>query len=274
MQKPGQLECSDLLIFVHIVKTGGTSLRWALEDQFSPSRTMMCYSALGQTLDNIRKMTDDQKLRYQLLSTHYGFGVHKYFPQRSKYVTMLREPFDRSLSEYWDFHYPDLKDKNRVDEHFSEFVQNMPGYKADNAQVRFVAGALDVDCVDETHLSEAIQNLDKHFAAVGISELYNQSLALFCRIFGWFSMTSVRCNVTRPHPDRSPLGESAKAAVREYNKLDTELYAYAKARYERDVRDMGITADDVSRLVKTSGWARNRIYGSRVLRKLLRNVEC
>src|SRR5438876_4163369 len=104
-----------LLVFVHIPKTAGTTLRTILDMNEPGTRS----SALGNVfkgwggidtglIDNLRgdTMRVDLK-RVRLVRGHFPLGVREYLPRyvskgrQLRCFTFLREPVDRTLSQYF-----------------------------------------------------------------------------------------------------------------------------------------------------------------------------
>jgi hypothetical protein len=100
------LEPEDLLILLHIPKTGGSSLERALVEQLPPEASLRLYGA-DRTAEQIHGQVDGlggaARRRLRLLTGHQvWFGIHRLFPERRpRYVTWLRDPVARVLSNYW-----------------------------------------------------------------------------------------------------------------------------------------------------------------------------
>jgi hypothetical protein len=230
----------ELLIFLHIPKTAGSTLLRILENQYGPQRVRKLYdSTFG---DEVATLSTEELNWTRVIAGHFYFGVHARLPGKSRYLTFLREPVARVLS-----HYEFVR---RRPEHYlheaalslslAEYVRFCGDAEPNNDQTRLLAGA-EMASSDGTcsppMLAAAKRNLDLH-AAVGLTEAFDASLVLMRRTFGWKRPLYVRRNVG----GRSGAGElspEAREVVEALNGLDAELYRYAYERFRRDVAEYG-----------------------------------
>ena len=107
----------------------------------------------------------------------------------------------------------------------------------DNDQTRLLAGKYGAPnsetCSYDELLSIAKENLAKYFAVVGITEEFDRSLILMKRILGWRNPFYMRRNVTRARPRKREISQETLRAIEANNKLDLELYRYAKKLFSR-----------------------------------------
>lgn len=98
------------LVFVHIEKCGGTTLRAMLETQFDAAR--IC----PEQGDGLGNWTINELARYDFFAGHFDLAPCACIPGQIRTITMLREPKSRlqSLYQFWKSHRPH-PDRDRHD---------------------------------------------------------------------------------------------------------------------------------------------------------------
>src|SRR5205823_1324565 len=86
---------------------------------------------------------------------------------------------------------------------------------------------------DDRLLEIAKQNLTNSFHVIGLVERFEESLALMMASFGWRISFYENRRVTK---NRSAVEPRAINMIREHNKLDIELYDFAKKLFEENLR--------------------------------------
>lgn len=237
------------IIFLHIGKTAGTTMRRVLRRQFPASRTLLIRNraikerdpdAQGlrreQTLAFFAEMPETERARARLILAHTVFGLHEYVPRPSTYITMLRDPVRLTMSQY---HYvvrnpnhPLHAEATSEGATLESYVAGGSALEADNSQVRAISGDLDTPfggCSPEM-LERAKRNIEERFSFVGITERFDESLVLLRRTFGWKPPYYVAANVT-PSSRKEPVPESTRALIEDMNALDRRLYEWAGERF-------------------------------------------
>lgn len=148
---------SRTIIFVHIRKTAGISLRSLIKGRFSPE-----YYFKEKTPQHLRELPVTERKKLKFISGHAPYGLHKLLPQKCEYITLLREPTDRIISLY-----KHLLRKGQ-DITFRELIESEK-----NNQVLMFG----------TNFNEAKKRLDE-FAFVGITERFDESVVVFRKKFG------------------------------------------------------------------------------------------
>ncbi|MEH7237276.1 sulfotransferase family 2 domain-containing protein [Bacillus sp. JJ1562] len=212
-------QAKELLIFSHIPKTAGSTMRQILKKQYEKKKII--------PFRKIEELDEQQLAQAEAVYGHIRFGAHKYFSQPFTYITMLRDPVERIISNYY---FSQRRPSNRMHESaksldFLGFVKqeieaNNPSLH--NHQTRFVSGAKNPD------LELAKQNIHEHYAVVGLSEMFDESVFLMKTFLGWDDIFYTKTNVTKNRPKQFDLPHEAIAILKEYNQLDYELYHYAK----------------------------------------------
>jgi galactose-3-O-sulfotransferase len=237
------LNQNDAVIFLHIPKTGGSTLYHILERHYPPSETV--------TLDTpgvarFKELPAAQLERYRLIQGHLYFGLHRFVPRRCTYVTFLRRPVDRVLSFYYyarskpDHYLYRLLKTERLD--LKTLLGRELTEELSNFQTRMLAGDEweDLQCVvTRDGLERAKANLRNHFRVVGLLEEFEASLLLLHRAFEWPLSGYVRENVTKEQAEGRSLDGETRKLIETANSLDIELYEFARNLFEEQYRAAG-----------------------------------
>jgi hypothetical protein len=229
------------LIFLHLPKTAGSTLRRILERQYGSDAVLGLYeSTFG---DEVATLTPEQMGSTRVIAGHFYFGVHEHLSGPWSYLTFLREPVERVVSHY---HFVRRQPEHYL--HEAALAMSLPEYvrfcgeaEPNNDQTRLLAGAA-MASADGTSapamLPAAKRNLDSH-AAVGLTEAFDASLVLMRRVFGWGRPFYVRQNVREQRSGSQSVPADEREVIRTYNALDVELYRHACERFARDVAAQG-----------------------------------
>jgi len=190
----------------------------------------------------------------RVLLGHMIAGGHRYLSQERPYVTFVREAIDRVISDY---HYvlrtPTHKFYDPVaTENYSleDYVRSGITIYTDNVQTRMLPGVgRDIpfgECKDDV-LDQAIDQIERYFPVVGITDQFEESVVLMRRRFNWGVPTYMTRNRTSGRPKRQEVLDSTRRAISEFNQLDARLYAYVSERIEAQLSREGFDAIDRER---------------------------
>jgi hypothetical protein len=270
-RRAGVAAVSDpTVIFLHIGKTAGTTLRVILRRQFRPSQVMLVRARMRpreETLGDFAGLPERERARPRLIMGHTVFGLHQHVPRPSTYVTVLRHPVSLVLSQY-NFVRRTVDHRHHqivasADMTLRQYIESGVSLEMDNSQTRAIAGdvATPFEACTEAMLEEAKGNLDRHFAVAGLTERFDETLILLGKAFQWSRLYYIPTNVS---PSRA--GEELDPALREliegHNRLDLELYRHVSERFEEAVRSHPSFHHDLAHLRKMNAlyrsWGRVR----------------
>ena len=237
---------SQTVIFLHIPKTGGTTLHRILERHFARNQTLTFDGRYHRDeIERFAKLPEPQRARHRLIKGHLYFGFHRLVPGNSTYVTFLREPVARALSFYSyarsnsdHYLYRSLTEE-RLE--LRTLLERGTTAELFNLQTRMIAGDqgnLDRP-LDRSALERAKQNLRTNFCLVGLTEEFDASLILLSRTFDWSLPFYVKKNVSRKKSRTESIDTQTDALLREANALDLELYAFAQKLFDAQLRNAG-----------------------------------
>ena len=239
----GPSPAATTVVFMHIPKAAGLTLRSVLRRQYGPEELISVYAPrMEDTFREIAAMDDRRKRRARALIGHVRFGVHELLPNPCRYVTILRDPVRRVISDYRyirrTFGHPLHVIVNTMS--LAEFVTNGVTSGAQNGQVKYLSQTQwpsEGLTVGEQDLRRAQANLSEHFIVAGLTERFDASLWLIARKLGWRKPPFyVPANVGGMPPE---IDADTLRAIRRENELDLELYDWARQRFEAALRDAG-----------------------------------
>lgn len=212
-----------LLIFLHIMKTGGTTLTNIICNQYAENihyRKGWMPSGVLEYYDELEKADS--------LCGHFWFGVHRYLSRPFTYITLLRDPIEQVIS--WFYYRYKSQHLDQFNGSLDEYISsNKFNHETVNLQTRFICGDKTSD------LERAKENLKKHFTLVGITELFDESVFLMKKELGWENIGYKRVNTNNNRPDKNQILQSTINKIKEKNKMDLELYYFARQILESKI---------------------------------------
>ncbi|NGY80954.1 sulfotransferase family 2 domain-containing protein [Bacillus megaterium] len=224
-----------LLIYLHIPKTGGTTLTQIICNQYKNNY----HHYPGDVFSYNERMS-----LADTLCGHLPFGAHSYIPRPFTYITLLRNPIEQVISwfyfRYKSPHYDPFEgdfEKYIGDEQFNSTTVNL--------QTRFLCGK------DEPSLETAKNNLMKYFSIVGVTELFDESIFLMKKELGWRNINYKKQNVNYNRPQQN-FPQSVINKVIKKNEIDIQLYEFAKKMLEERINSLDSKSQHQLSIFKSS----------------------
>lgn len=238
--------------FLHIPKTGGTSLT-NLIDSFYKKSEILPY----QLPEELVKHWPVNLNNIKLIRGHFGYGIHHIFGRNNlRYFTLLRDPIKRVISSYkhistdfrerrWPYPFDYIPDPNIMITRYPSLFSNVmvkslsidnnpltnPATQK-NSKPQKITPKISIEYFEsvnwEQEFQNACQNLDT-FYFVGFLETFQKSFNQLCDLMSW-----PRKNIQ--HHNQSPINKlkiSPKTMnyIKKITYWDQKLLDYAKNKW-------------------------------------------
>ncbi len=268
------------LIFVHAPRTAGSTLSRIMDWEYAPLEICDVDGRFYYwSFEKISRWSKERLGKMRLFKGHMPFGLHRYVPQPAQYITLLRDPIERAASEYYGRRHRrthQIADRDAKLQSFEEYVRTVP---YGNPQTKAIAG---VQCIYEYHwytvmpsyrvycgpctaetLEIAKKNLSRYFCLVGLTERFEETLALAKLMFGWKIPYYTAAREGSRRPTREEISSRQRDVVAKYHEFDMELYRYGVSLFEQAVANFGdrlaVACNEIRKAGKPTA-ARSRYY--------------
>jgi hypothetical protein len=251
-----------MIAFVHIPKTGGTTLSAMLERQYAHDelheimmRGMSWIAAEPAlvpkrliTLSKIHRLKSAlrQARPPRMIHGHFDWSIVKLLPAGTRCFTLLRDPVERAISHYYHYRrmvgdpaYPIAMGST-----LAQWVSERGLVEMDNGQTRRLAGEMGVPYgrLTARMLDRAKANLAR-LAVVGLTERFDESVVLLQRAFGWTLLPVRARNIGKDRPPRAAVSPQTLQLIEDCNRLDLDLYRFGRGLFERAIGKLDAAAE-------------------------------
>ena len=229
---------TPLIIFTHVPKVAGTSLRREVIYSNIPMERIKQYHG-------IKNLIRSDSHGFDAIVGHSPYGIHDFVRKKSVYITMLRDPVQRSISHYYFIKQPaevkgwenTQQKKIHTESNLSDIFHSTRNKRwrlggtwlMDNLMTRYLSGYryFWMKKNSRTLLDKAKNNLEKKYVEFGIQEQYEASAnaianALSLERVPLAGDTKLKRTLCKPAASPEEL-----EAIRDNNELDMELYRFA-----------------------------------------------
>jgi hypothetical protein len=216
------------VIFLHIPKAAGNTIRSVALRNYPIRSVLAMPHKVHPGIAAFNNTPPEKLAAVQFMYGHVAFGIHERFPDKSKYMTFLRDPVERVLS-FWRFIRGNPNHRlYMVANKFNtlrEFLEAEITPEISNLQTVAISGKAlaSADC-SELDYQLATSNLQSSFSVIGIVEEFDRSLALCSATFGWKDPIWNQLNRSAFHLERSDVDPADLALIQSLNEYDIRLY--------------------------------------------------
>jgi len=255
-------------IFLHIPKTGGTTVRDIINRQYKSSQ-IFTIATLKESEEFQEENIISALKEIKIIRGHLKYGFHTNINIEPAYFTILRNPVERVLSTY----YYVLSNKNNP-QNLSTSSKRMSIYQfiesginpfLMNGQTQLLAG-LTTDVYDPTFHSEELYqiaktNLENNFIFVGLTEMFDETMVLIKKILNWKTPFYSSANRTKKKPDYKKITSDERTYIENHNQLDIKLFNFAKNMLINKINGGGEELQDEITKFKKTNKVINPIFG-------------
>jgi hypothetical protein len=200
----------------------------------TPSHWVSVTDTEADSLDALSK-TEREELA--LVRGHVNYGIHERLGGTTQYITFLRHPVEHVRSQY-EFYRRKCEGAAAWNKEIEEVLRD-DSARLDNQQVRRVSGIGNTKrrCTREDY-ERAVQNLNAHFAATGLTGRFDESLVLMKRVIGW--KRPLFYHSANVGAKRAPPTDTLRKEILEFNKWDYKLWSQVEDQFEEQAANEGL----------------------------------
>ncbi len=202
-------------IFIHIPKTGGTTLKEIFKKDYHPDDIYEDLSDFGTP--------DISRIKQKVIFGHICY--HESY-SGNNLITVLRNPINRIISHYGHVLGNDHPSKPFAEKGLADYAGNPHHKQLDNGMIRQITNTMHLPfgSIGSSHLADALSALGE-FTAVGILENFDEFIdRLFAKgIIKQREYESM--NIGRINPEDVLTSESMDAIISN-NNYDIKLYNF------------------------------------------------
>ena len=218
----------ETVLFMHIPKTAGTAFREAIIGNYKTSQVAYLYpDPPGFLPCDLGSLPLEQRARFRLVLGHYHYGVHQFLPQKSTYVSIVRDPVRRVISHFLYLDESPEGTGSASPALLAEMLERRTIVNLDNLMVRCFSGVVKGDVppgdVNRGVYELAVHNLRTSFKYVGFQECADEAYATMQAQFGWNRRAALE--VVNRGGSGDERFESVRKIIEHSNRWDCQLYA-------------------------------------------------
>jgi hypothetical protein len=232
------MNSSRKILFNHIPKTGGVTLRIILNRVYGPENIFLIKSTnIGGSIETFSKYSDSERDKFTAIAGH-GAGLFSGWLTEPYRITIVREPVALFLSQYYYL-------KTRKDSGFYEqvhplqtiedYIEFAIGNGQDNLLTRYLSNSIqfladpginvpEMSTEGDKFCEKALGSLREYDTIIDLDD-FDAGIYALAKRLGWRKIPVYRpANINKSNPGRAMLTSSLKNRLEEVLKYDLEIY--------------------------------------------------
>ena len=238
----------EIIVSLHIPKTAGITLKNILSEVYGDG--FLWFPETNTTRGCYERLRHYDLSKVNCIHSHVGYGIHKYLEADGiscKYITFLRNPYERLMSFYNYILTEPVNDHYKWDESFGwskdtkfkDWLLDRKLAAQDNDEVRFLSGCENLNTntikynMARSDYRMAVRNLGD-FSFVGFKENFDNDIISLSKLLNWKSIPEyTKANVGPVENHTRNLSIEDVAVINHTNNYSISLW-----RYQRRLRHM------------------------------------
>jgi len=223
------------IIFNHVPKAGGTSIIRMFNDIFGEERCFRHRTRDPETdrfSRPIEALNPSELQQYRFITGHFEYGNHRRLPnQPVKYIGVIRDPFDRLMSDYfYNQRHGSAKRREMANSlSFEEYVRE----KLDNPKSRLTASYQIKYLTGTPDLEQAKRIIRDQFLVCATTPQLDDMQRWLADYFGRPDLRPIRVNVGQKTGERRDpdLSDDLRARLAENYAVDKALFDWIEDEF-------------------------------------------
>jgi hypothetical protein len=241
---PATADVKSGFIFDHLPKTGGSALRLVFEEIFG-AENVSPHLNIGKT----EQWAEKNRSSYRMIVGHFHSPIPRMgLSQQRVRMTMLRDPIDRALSEYFYFrndvhNAPWDKLVTHAKEHdlyaYIKMLEAKGDIAVSNRYAHHFAAQVSRGPWRERELLSSAREAIGAYDFVGVQEQFVDSADVFCCVYGLRPAAKIpRANTTSERIALRDLDSRTRERLIRLNQVDLEIYNLVCSRFQSQKREI------------------------------------
>ncbi len=223
---------NGVAILVHVPKCGGTSIIDVFKETYGEDaclRDQKRKKGTGEHGPKLEEIEPAELDNARFVAAHRPYGLHRLFSRPALYLTVMRDPVDRFVSDYYfnqdrgSPRFKEIASRLTIDEYFDHKLALGKSGLISNQQTSFVVGESGANFTDAKRMIDS-----EYFLACGVPQIDT-----FIMTLGSFLGHELepRKKNTSGSSTRAGLSPDNERLCRELNAEDEKLYKYVSERF-------------------------------------------